>query len=227
MSSFSKRAPFNDWWYWSECLVKRLRTLGDLYKENGDNDRAGQAHDWAKKLKDNCMTPVIAARKGMKTDAEKAELKKLEEEAIFNAAGMFRELLVNLPFMSDAIQDFLLVSWQDCKWDDPNEAEEIDELTGLPIKKKKKKNTDGRITELFWGPKARQDEGIRSGKVEDGGLPGILSNLLMAEKTASSRAPTDYGQAMLAAASQQSLATSMQSMEKIGIQVNFKPGGSI
>lgn len=227
MSSYSKRAPFNDWWYWSECLVKRLRTMGDLYKESGDNERAAQSHEWAKKLKDNCMVPVIQARKGMKTDAEKAELKKLEEEAIFNAAEMFRELLVNLPFMSTAIQDFLYVNWEECKWDDPNEAEEFDELTGLPIKKKKKKNTDGRITELFWGPKARQDEGIRSGKVIDGGLPGILSNLLMAEKTSSSRAPTEYGQAMLASAAQQNLATSMQNMEKIGVQVNFKPGGSI
>lgn len=201
--------------------------MADLYKESGDNERSAQNSDWAKRLKDNCMTPVIAARKGMKTDAEKTELKKLEEEAIFNAAIMFRELLVNLPFMSSAIQDFLCVNWEECKWDDPNEEEEFDEVTGLPKKKPKKKSGDGRITELFWGPKARQDEGIRSGKVADGGLPGILSNLLMAEKTASSRAPTEYGQAMLAAASQQNLATSMQNMEKIGIQVNFKPGGSI
>src|SRR5262249_18421531 len=146
----------------------------------------------------------------------------------FNAAAMFREMLLNLPFMSSAIQDFLYVNWQDCKWEDPNEAEAIDEDTGLPInKKKKKKSSDTRITELFWGPKARQDEGIRSGEVQDGGMPGILNNLLMAERSSSSRAPTDYGQAMLAAASQQSLATSMQNMEKIGVQVNFKPGGSI
>ena len=227
MSTYSQRAPFNDWWYWSECLVKRLRTLGDLYKENSETERAATAHDWAKKLKDNCMVPVMQARKGMKTDAEKAELKKLEEEAIFNAAQMFRDMLVNLPFMSNTIQDFLSVNWQDCKWDDPNEEEQIDEVTGLPVKKKKKKSGDTRITELFWGPKARQDEGIRSGKVEDGGLPGILANLLMAEKSSSSRAPTEYGQAMLAAASQQSIATSMQQMEKIGVQVNFKPGGGI
>ena len=202
--------------------------MSDLYKENGEMERSNQSTDWAKRLKDNCMTPVIAARKGMKTDAEKAELKKLEEESIFNAAEMFREMLVNLPFMSSAIQDFLYLNWEDCKWEDPNQVEEFDEDTGLPIKKKKKKSGgDTRVTELFWGPKARQDEGIRSGKIEDGGLPGILNNLLMAEKSSSSRAPTDYGQAMLAAASQQSLATSMQAMEKIGVQVNFKPGGSI
>ncbi|HEU0118467.1 MAG TPA: hypothetical protein VFR09_07515, partial [Alphaproteobacteria bacterium] len=194
-----------------------------------ENERANIAHDWSKRLKDNCMVPVVQARKGMKTDAEKAELKKLEEEAIFNAANMFRELLVNLPFMSSAIQDFLGVSWQDYKYEDPNEPEEIDELTGLPVKKKKKKSGSGdtRITELFWGPKARQDEGIRSGKIEDGGLPGILANLLMAEKTASSRAPTDYGQAMMASAAQAGLATSMAKMEKVGVAVNFKPGGSI
>lgn len=227
MTSYSQRAPFNDWWYWSECLVKRLRTMGELYKENGEIERANQASDWAKRLKDNCMVPVMRARKGTKTDEDKTELKKLEEEAIFNAAEMFRELLVNLPFMSSAIQDFLYVNWQDCKWEDPNEQEEFDEETGLPKKKKKKRVTDTRITELFWGPKARQDEGIRSGKVEDGGLPGILANLLMAEKSSSSRAPTEYGQAMLAAASQQNLATSMQQMEKLGVQVNFKPGGSI
>ncbi len=228
MPSYSQRAPFNDWWYWSECLVKRLRTLADLYKENRENERAMQATEWAKKLKDNCMTPVMAARKGMKTDAEKAELKKLEEEAIFNAAQMFRELLINLPFMSDAIQDFLGINWQDCKWEAPTDnEEEFDEYTGLPKKKKKKKSGDARIIELFWGPKARQDEGIRSGKVADGGLPGILSNLLMAEKTSSSRAPTEYGQAMLASAAQHGIATSMNQAERMGVQVNFKPGGSI
>ncbi len=225
--TYAQRAPFNDWWYWSECLVKRLRTMSEIYKENAEAERAALAADWAKRLKDNCMTPVMAARKGMKTDEEKAELKKLEEEAIFNAAGMFREMLVNLPFMSSAIQDFLSVTWEDCKWEDPNAEEEFDEDTGLPKKKKKKSVGDGRITELFWGPKARQDEGIRSGRVEDGGLPGILNNLLAAEKGASSRAPTEYGQAMLAAASQIGLATSMQQAEKMGIQVGFKPGGGM
>ena len=225
--TYAQRAPFNDWWYWSECLVKRLRTMAELYKENSETERAALGNDWAKRLKDNCMTPVMAARKGMKTDAEKAALKKLEEESIFNAAKMFRELLVNLPFMSSAIQDFLGVNWQDCKWDDPNEPEEFDEDTGLPKKKKKKSVGDTRISELFWGPKARQDEGVRSGRVEDGGLPGILGNLLAAEKGSSSRAPTEYGQAMLAAASQIGLATSMQQAEKMGIQVNFKPGGGM
>ncbi len=226
--NYSQKAPFNDWWYWSECLVKRLRTLGDLYKDNNEPERGDQAMEWAKRLKDNCLTPVIAARKGLKTDEQKAEVKKLEEEAIFAAAEMFRDLLVNLPFMSSAIQDFLYIDWQDCKWDDEGEKEEIDEDTGLPIRKKKKKRSgDQRVTELFWGPKARQDEGIRSGKPEDGGLPGILMNLLMAEKTTSSRSPTEYGQAMLASATQSGLATTMGQMEKMGIQVNFKPGGSI
>ncbi len=226
--TYSQKAPFNDWWYWSECLVKRLRTIGELYRENGEAERGETAVSWMKKLKENCMVPVVAARKGMKTDEQKAEIRKLEEEAIFNSAHMFRELLVNLPFMSSAVQDFLGLDWRDCAWPDPNEVEEIDELTGLPIKKKKKKGSgDQRVSELFWGPKARQDEGIRSGKPEDGGLPGILNNLLLAEKTTSSRSPTEYGQAMLAAASQQGLATTMGQMEKMGVQVNFKPGGSI
>jgi len=227
MTSYSQRAPFNDWWYWSECLVKRLRTMAELYKENGEAERSNQATEWAKKLKDNCMIPVMAARKGLKTDEQKTEVKKLEEESIFNAAAMFREMLTNLPFMSSAIQDFLYVNWEDCKWEDPNEPEEIDEDTGLPKKKKKKKAGDQRITELFWGPKARQDEGIRSGEVKDGGLPGILANLLLAEKSSSSRSPTDYGQSMLAAAAQQNMVTSMQQWERIGVQTNFKPGGSI
>ncbi|MFA5040385.1 MAG: hypothetical protein WC464_01965 [Bdellovibrionales bacterium] len=227
--SYSQKAPFNDWWYWSECLVKRLRTMAELYNENGEPERGDVAKDWAKRLKDNCMTPVMAARKGMKTDEQKAELKKLEEEAIFSAAAMFRELLVNLPFMSSAIQDFLSVDWRDCKWPDESEKdEEIDEDTGLVIRKKKKKGSgDLRITELFWGPKVHQDEGIRSGEVADGGLPGILYNMVMAEKTSSTRAPTEYGQAMLASAAQNNLATTMSQMEKMGVQVNFKPGSSM
>jgi hypothetical protein len=218
--SHTQKAPFNDWWYWSECLVKRLRTMGDLYRENGEAERGDQALEWSRKLKDNCMTPVVAARKGLKTDAQKAEVKKLEEDAIFQCARMFRELLVNLPFMSSAIQDFLYVGWQDCKWEDPAEAEEIDEDTGLPIRKKKKKKSSGdsRVTELFWGPKARQDEGIRSGKVEDGGLPGILANLLAAEKTTSSRSPTEYGQAMLASVTQSGVSNMLN-------QAGPKPGG--
>jgi hypothetical protein len=226
--SYSERAPFNDWWYWSECLVKRLRTLADLYKENGEHERSSLAGDWSKRLKDNCMKPVVEARKGTKTDEQKAALKKLEEEAIYNAAQMFRELLVNLPFMSSAIQDFLGVNWQECNYEDPDEKQdEIDEDTGLPIRKKKKKKTDGRVTELFWGPKTRQDEGIRSGKIPDGGLPGIMSNLLSAEKSSSSRSPTEYGQAMLASVTQQSLADNMSKAERMGITVNMRPGGSI
>jgi hypothetical protein len=229
VQSYSQKAPFNDWWYWSECLVKRLRTMSELYAENGEIERGEQAKDWAKRLKDNCMTPIVAARKGMKTDEQKAEVKKLEEEAIFNAAEMFRELLVNFPFMSAAIQEFLGVDYNDCKWEEPGEdKEQVDLDTGLAIRKKKKKScSDQRITELFWGPKARQDEGIRSGKVEDGGLPGILYNMLMAEKTTSSRQPTEYGQAMMASATQANLATSMKQMEKLGVQVNFKPGSSM
>jgi hypothetical protein len=224
--NWAQKAPFNDWWYWSECLVKRLRTLGDLYKENGEAERGDIANDWAKKLKENCQVPVVAARKGMKTDEQKAELKHLEEDAIFKAVEMFRELLVNLPFMSSAIQEFLGVNWQDCKYEEPNQEEEIDEDTGLPIRKKKKKGSgDLRVTELFWGPKARQDEGIRTGVPADGGLPGILANLLTAEKTTSSRSPTEYGQAMLASVAQSGLTQTMQQMEKNGIQVGMKPGG--
>jgi len=51
--------------------------------------------------------------------------------------------------------------------------------------------------------------------------------MLTAEKTTSSRMPTEYGQAMLASATQSGLATTMAQMEKMGIQVNFKPGGGI
>jgi hypothetical protein len=227
-TTYSQRAPFNDWWYWSECLVKRFRTIADIYKENGEIERSEQALDWSKKLKENCMVPVMAARKGMKTDEEKESVKQLEEEAILNAANMFRELLTNLPFISSAIQDFLYVDWQDCKWDDGEGPEEIDEETGLPkMKKKKKSSGDSRLAELFWGPKARQDEGIRSGKMEDGGLPGILFNLLAAERSSSNRAPTDYGQVMQSSAAQQYIATNTQKWEKAGVVMNFKPPGSI
>ena len=30
--TYSQRAPFNDWWDWSECLVKRFKTIADIYK---------------------------------------------------------------------------------------------------------------------------------------------------------------------------------------------------
>ncbi len=228
-TTYSQRAPFNDWWYWSECLVKRFRAIADIYRENGEMERADQASEWSKKLKDNCMVPVMAARKGMKTDEEKAEISRLEETAIFNAAMMFRELLANLPFISSAIQDFLYLDWEECRWESPEESkDEIDEVTGLPIQKKKRKKAgDSRTSELFWGPKERQDEGIRSGKVEDGGLPGILFNLLAAENSSSNRSPTDYGQLMQSSAAQQYIATTNQKWEKAGVVMNLKPPGSI
>lgn len=205
--TYAQKAPFNDWWYWSECLVKRFRSIAEIYRENSEFDRANEAALWSKKLQDNCAPPVEAMRKGLKTDEQKAEAKQLEETAIHNCATMFRELLVNLPFVSGAMQDFLGVKWEDCKWPEGAETEEVDEDTGLAKPKKQRAKTDARITEMFWGPKQRQDEGIRSGKVADGGLPGILFNMLASEKTTSSRQPTDYGKMMTASVSQQRVNT--------------------
>lgn len=114
--TYSQKAPFNDWWYWSECLVKRFKTIAEIYRENGEFERAEQANEWATKLKDNCMVPVMEARNGMNTDEQRQTVAKLEEEAIFNAAQMFRDILTNFPFISSAVQDFLYVYWKDCKW---------------------------------------------------------------------------------------------------------------
>ncbi len=222
---YSERAPFNDWWYWSECLVKRFLTMEEIYREVGEFDRAAEIGGLAKKLKSNCMVPVEAMRKGMKTDAEKAEVKRLEEAAIYEAAQMFREILYNFPFMSSSIQEFLGVKWDELKWDDP--VEELDEF-GNPRKKKRRSSGDVRILELFWGPQARQDEGIRSGKVEDGGLPGILNNLMMAEKSSSNRQPTEYGQFMQAAATQQFLnVKKVEGNKNKAAVISFKPPGGI
>lgn len=221
---YSERAPFNDWWYWSECLVKRFRTMEEIYREEGELERATDIGAQAQKLKDTCMKPVEEIRKGMKTDEDKAKIKQLEEEAIYICAEMFRDILFNFPFMSQSIQDFLGVKWNELTWEEP--AEELDAF-GNPVKKKKRRGSgDTRIMELFWGPKARQDEGIRSGKVEDGGLPGILYNLMLAEKSSSNRAPTEFGKFMQAAANQQFINV-MQKHEKAGVMVNFKPPGGI
>ena len=213
MSRYSQRAPFNDWWYWGETLVKRFRTASEIYRDNGEMERAADIGALANRLKENFIPPVVAARKGMKTDAEKQAVQQLEEEAIFNSAEMYREILANFPFMSSAIQDFLNVAWQDVSWDivaqksQPDEDDwGDDDFEGkLLAKEKKGKGGAGdiRITELFWGPKERQDEGIRSGKIQDGGLPGILYNLLIAERSNSSRSPTDYGKALQVSAFQQ------------------------
>lgn len=114
--------------------------------------------------------------------------------------------------------------------DDNDERDQYDEETGLVIKKKKKTGGDTRIIELFAGPRERQDEGIRSGKVEDGGLPGLIHNMVAAEKTSSNRAPTDYGQVLQAAATQQYIATTKeanQKWERAGVKMNFKPGSGM
>ena len=143
--SYSQKAPFNDWWYWSECLVKRFKTISDLYRENAispeDRERSQLTDDWAKKLKDNCNTVVNEMRKGLKTDEQKKKIKELEEEAIFKCATLFRELLMEFPLIAETIQQFLDVYWEDCRWEDPTKkVEELDE-NGLPVKKKKKKGT--------------------------------------------------------------------------------------
>ena len=183
----AQRAPFNDWWYWSECLAKRFKTLAEIYNENGEVECGKQASDLAERLEDNCMNPVIAARKGVKTDEEKAEVKRREELSILEAVRMFRYLLADLPFISSAIQDFLYTYWEDVRWQEGDEE----------------KANNARITELFWGPRQWQDEGIRSGHVEDGGLPGILFNLLQAEKTTSGRPSTDYSRVLQSTAFKQ------------------------
>ncbi len=38
--TYAQKAPFNDWWYWSECLVKRFRSIAEIYRENSEFDRA-------------------------------------------------------------------------------------------------------------------------------------------------------------------------------------------
>ncbi len=219
----SERAPFNDWWYWTECLVKRFNTAEGIYREDGEMERAIEIGSLSKRLKENIMVPVEAMRKGMKTPEEKARVKQLEEDAIYVCAGLFREILFDFPFISSAVQSFIGVRWDELSWDEA--PEEFDEF-GNPGTRKKRSSSDDRIIELFWGPRARQDEGIRSGRVEDGGLPGILFNLMLAEKTTSNRTPTEYGQFMQIAANQQFLQV-MQKHEKAGVQVNFKPPGGI
>ncbi|MCL2469275.1 MAG: hypothetical protein FWF24_03480 [Alphaproteobacteria bacterium] len=228
--TYAQKAPFNDWWYWSECLVKRFRTIAEIYRENGELERSDVIGELARKLKDNCMVPVMEARKGINTDEQKEAIRKLEEESIFNAAVMFRDVLTNFPFISSAIQDFLYIYWEDVKWPAEDDEDQLDERTGMAKKKKKKSSEDLRVTELFWGPKERQDEGIRSGKVEDGGLPGLINNMVAAEKSSSNRAPTDYGHVMQSAAVQQYVATTAatnQKWEKAGVKMNFKPGGGM
>ncbi len=120
------------------------------------------------------MVPSAAAL-GHEDRRAKAKSGILEEEAIVSAANMFRELLANLPFISSAVQDFLYVNWQECRWEEPDEDGEKIERAGLPHKKKKKKSGDTRIVELFWGPRARQDEGIRSGEVRTAGFPAFFT----------------------------------------------------
>jgi hypothetical protein len=207
MSKLSQRAPFNDWWYWSECLLKRFRTIAEIYRDNGETDRAADINVWVKQFQENCKPAVAAMQPLPKTDADKAALVQLEEAAIAASATTFRDVLFNLPFISQSVQDLTYGKWEDYQWPEEPKAEEIDENTGLPIPRKPPPKVDARLAELFWGPKQRPDEGIRSGRYKDGGLPGILYNLLAAEKTTSTRAPTDYGKVMQASATQQRVNT--------------------
>lgn len=209
MSNYLKKAPFNDWWYWSDVLAKRLRTVADIYRENDERERSQEIGAIAKKLYDLFIGPARKGQKGgPKEPAEKEALKKEEEAAIFEATNVWRDVLNNLPFISQGVEGFFALQWRDI---DPNDkpGEKKDEKdkeksggsgtsgsaaaggsgTGGGAKPKK---IDPRAVELFWGPKGRYDEGIRSGSPKDGGLPGILMNYLHAEKSNSNRSPTEY-----------------------------------
>lgn len=198
MSNYLKKAPFNDWWYWSDVLAKRLRTASDIYRENDEKERSQEVGAIAKKLYDLFIGPARKGQKGgPKTPEDKAALKKEEEEAIFEAVNIWRDVLNNLPFISQTLEGFMNLKWRDI---DPNKKDDEKDKTsgagtasgagagGMP----KPKKIDTRAVELFWGPKGRYDEGIRSGSAKDGGLAGILMNYLNAEKSNSNRSPTEY-----------------------------------
>lgn len=203
MSNYLKKAPFNDWWYWSDVLAKRLRTAADIYRENDEKERGQEIGAIAKKLYDLFIGPARKGQKGgPKTPEEKAALKKEEEAAIFEAVNIWRDVLNNLPFISQTLEGFMGLKWRDI---DPNvpadkkDTKKEDEkgksssaASGSAGGAPKPKKIDARAVELFWGPKGRYDEGIRSGSAKDGGLAGILMNYLNAEKSNSNRSPTEY-----------------------------------
>lgn len=201
MNKYTKKAPFNDWWYWSDTLVKRLRTVADIYRENDEKERGDEMAALARKLYTLFVGP---AQKGQKAkDAEaKAAVAKEEEAAIEEAVHMWRDVLAFLPFVSQTMESYLSVTWPEI---DPNpkkgdgEDKESDDgktsggtASSAGGAAPKPKKIDPRAVELFWGPKGRYDEGIRSGSPKNGGLPGILETMLKAEKTNSSRTPTEY-----------------------------------
>ncbi len=179
MTAYRKKAPFNDWWYWSDVLAKRLVTIAQMYNEFGEPQRAHDADATSRKLNEIFLGPARMGQKGVKTDEEKAALAKIEEEAIFAGVVIWQEMLNSLPFISEQLQSYLDIKWADINPQDEKKMQQMG-------------NIDPRATELFWGPKGRYDEGIRSGHPKDGGLPGILLNYLLAERGSSSRSPSQY-----------------------------------
>ena len=91
----------------SACALWR-----ELYKENGEN---GTQRLWPmtgrSELKENCMTAGHGSAQG--PENRRGRNPESEEDGrngdLLIRRIMFRELLVNLPFMSSAIQDFLSV----------------------------------------------------------------------------------------------------------------------
>jgi hypothetical protein len=165
MAAQTTKASFEEWTRVTGALVKRLQSAAAIYKQNRLDGKASDIEVFLVKMRQSSGQPVGTSEQVtpyVVLHANELDANKFDELRITALAGLFKEVLGQLPDVSNDMQQLLQSGW-----------------TG---------ECNGRIaSDLFKGPLGTHNEGIGSGFVTDGQLPWVIDNLLDREATGSDR----------------------------------------
>lgn len=172
MNGSESKAPFDEWMRWAGVLQRRLGTIHDVYKQNGwekDRELVNLALLRLRLILENEPPPPSAGESNSPYAAIQphqlaVDLDKLDELRIKSLADIVRDALIHLPRLSTDMQKLLRSMWRG-------------ECSGRTA------------SDLFKGPMNTKNEGIGSGKPEDGQLPMVLDHLLNREQAEGERPP--------------------------------------
>lgn len=165
--SETQKPSCDDWCRWSQVVVARLTTIIQTYnKPSPDQDISNNE----RQLK---VSPILEILRRLNYSSDEiaearrnlsSESDPRTERAVADLRGIFSDILHRLPVLSSDMQRLLKSEWRD--------------------------SCNGTLaTVLFRGPDGKPEEGIGSGKPEDGRLPKVLADMLARESNGDSRKP--------------------------------------